>query len=241
VGSTCNKDTEMTMPNDNKGGAIAWLRNVLLATLDAAPVPLWLEKKTKRLIQRAPDWLLKAWADAVNLQLSEAHRLAPDLPEKARTSIGKEIVSRYFEAHRVIPTARSLRQFVAVVLKLWRTGKLCSNQEIIKSGVAGLALVNCTAQGKEFAETASFRLGDSKQTDQLLRSYQDALTCGEEQNLKEIDEVLTSSAYGAWVAERLEEAEDWLFGLPRFHIQVGQRTPNWDSLWENIFIGGEDG
>lgn len=239
--SACKKGTEMTMSNDAKGGAIVWLRNVLLASMDAAPLPLWLEKKTRGLIQRAPDWLLEAWADAVNLQLSEAHRSAPDLPEKIRSGVGKEIVSRHFEAHRVTPTARSLRRLVAAVLKLWRAGKLCSNQKGIESGVAALALVNCTAQGKEFAERVSFMLGDSKQTDSLLRSYQLALTYGEEQKLKEIDEVLTRSAYGAWVTGCLEEAEEWLLGLPRFYIQVGQRTPNWDSLWENIFIGGEDG
>jgi hypothetical protein len=130
---------------------------------------------------------------------------------------------------------------VAAVLKLWRAGKLCSNQEGIERGVAGLALVDCVTASGEFAERASPTLGDSKQTDRLLRSYQVALTCGEEQKLKEIDEVLTSSAYGAWVTGRLEEAEEWLLGLPQFHIQVGQRTPIWDSLWENILIGGEDG
>ena len=87
----------------------------------------------------------------------------------------------------------------------------------------------------------SCALGKPAQPDHLLQKYQLALTSGEEQSLKEIDKVLANSTYGDWVSERLEEAGEWFLGLPRFHIQVGQRAPNWDSLWENIFIGGEDG
>ncbi len=76
---------------------------------------------------------------------------------------------------------------------------------------------------------------------QPLVNYQLALMARDPSKIEALDAALADDRYGSWVAERISESKRYL-GLeqPHFTIHSGERTPQWDLLWQRIFTGGDD-
>ena len=236
------KENGIAVTEHNDGlVALAWLRHVLTSVLDVSPLPLRLRKRTANLPHRLPDWLLRSWATALNIDYVSACKAVPDLAERVRSDSGRGTVSQYFDTHGVVPLANSLQQVVGSVTKHPRSDTLPVDKETIEKQVCALALASCTPDGAEFAAYATSILSGSEQANHLLINYQLALDSGQKQKLEEVDVGLVGGRYGEWVAERLYELKRWL-GLdsPQFRVQYGQRTSQWDSLWRNMILGGED-
>ena len=68
-----------------------------------------------------------------------------------------------------------------------------------------------------------------------------ALANKDTQKIDTLDAALAGGRYGNWVKERLTEVKRFL-GLepPHFTIHHGERSPQWDLLWQRIFTGGDD-
>ena len=64
---------------------------------------------------------------------------------------------------------------------------------------------------------------------------------GDTEKIEALDATLTVGRYRSWVAERLTEIKRYL-GLepPHFIVRTGERTPQWDLLWQKIFTGGDE-
>jgi hypothetical protein len=110
---------------------------------------------------------------------------------------------------------------------------------MIEQQICALGLANCTPQGEKFIQQAGSILCEAERSNHPLVEYQILLEVKQSQKLNEVDAVLSRHPYNSWVAERVAEIKRWL-GLepPRFHIRYGERTPLWDSLWNNILTGG---
>jgi hypothetical protein len=130
---------------------------------------------------------------------------------------------------------KAMQALVRTVLNLWGRGTLPIDKETVQRHAFALAMAGFMPQGKQFAGAAKAILSNSESSNQLLIDYRTALQCGDKRRLRALDDALNSTAYSAWVAERLTEARCWL-GLesPRFCINYGERTPQWDTLWGNI-------
>ena len=150
-----------------------------------------------------------------------------------------ETVSQYVETNSVEPLASTLRQLTRKVVKLSRTGRLPVAGDMIERQICALGVANCTSDGEGFIRHASSILCEAERRNHPLIEYQILLEGKQRRKLKELDAVLTPLPYNSWVAERIVEIKRWL-GLepPTFHIRYGERTPLWDSLWDNILTGG---
>jgi len=227
--------------DDDRRAAIAWLRDVLVTILDICPVPQWLKRKTAHFTRRVPGWLIAAWASALNVDYVDAYRAYPDFAQRVGNDTGREIARQYLETHNAVPLAYSLRQLVQRVIKLLQAGRLPASKEVVEREIYALALANCTPDGENFVERANSILSYSEHYNHPLIDYQITLESDKTEKLDELDGILAGGRYGRWVAERISEAKRWL-GLepPHFHIQYSERTPQWDLLWRNIFIGAKN-
>jgi hypothetical protein len=224
---------------DDTRAATGWLRDVLISIMEVAPLPLWIKGTSRGFIRRLPDWLITAWARALSVDYVTAYQVYPDLAEKVRSDIGRKTVQRYLEAHNTITTANVLRLLVQKVVKQSRTNGLLIDADMIQRHVCALALAGYSPHGEEFAQSATSTLSAKDHNIHLISHYQIALDTGQKQRLEDLDAVLTDNKYARWVEERVAEIKRWL-GLepPRFHIRYSERTPLWDSLWNNILTGG---
>lgn len=219
--------------------AIAWLREVLTSIVDVAPLSPWIKEATQTCIRLLPNWLMAAWARALNFDYVASYRACPDLARAVRSDTGIQIVKQYLETHNAVPLAYALRQLTRKVVKLSRTGRLPIAADMIERQVCALAVANCSPGGERFIQQASSILCEAECSNHPLIEYQILIEGKQRQKLKKLDAILAPLQYNSWVAERIVEMKRWL-GLepPTFHIRHGERSPLWDSLWDNILTGG---
>ena len=211
--------TDIVTIDDDKHTSVNWLRDVLLALLEVAPIPRWAAKMTTRFVWRVPDWLLVRCAASVHVDVEYVYLTAPDLPNIIRSEAGRAVVKHYMETHRVAPTVRGLRELVQNVINMAHGGKLPANAETIQNQVAALALAQYTAQGMDFAKQASSLLNTGEDADRLLGAYDTILRSRDAPTVKGIDSVLTGSQHGRWVADRLKDMKRWLHGGRELNIR----------------------
>ena len=220
---------------------IAWLRNVLTTILDISPIPKWLKQPTAHLMLRVPDSLLGSWADATNVQITEAYRAHPNLALEVRTDKVKQIVADYLKTHQVVPKARNLRHLVATVLHLFPTRKLPAQAKVIERETAALALADCTPLSYQFVESASSILEKSGQPECLLSAYHEILKQVDKPKVAGIDRALSGTHYGQWVAMRLKEVKRWLRGgiQPNVRWEI-ESLPDNGGIYHILLKGGKN-
>jgi len=220
---------------------LAWLRDVFNAMLEVSPMSYRQKKKTDRLLNRMPDWLMASWAKNLDIDYTGGCTMYPDMAEKANSDTGRQLAQEYLEAHDAVPAGHCLDQLGRSVIKLANEGRLPADADMIERQVCALAWAECTDDGISFAEKARGILSDPEKTNHPLVDYQMALEYGDKAKLEALDAALTGGRYDSWVAERLTEARRFL-GLepPRFTIRYGERTPQWDLLWKKLFTGGDE-
>jgi len=233
------KDRITTVTDEDKTAALTRLRGVLTSLLEVAPLSPWMKKETHRMIYRLPDWLIATWATALNIDYMNTSRSYPDLAESVRSESGRATVQAYLETHDAVPSMNCLHQLIAKVIKRHQAGRLPVAEDMVTRETLALALAGCAPDGDEFAKNARSILEGGEPANHILIDYQIALESGQRGKLERIDDALTGGRYGQWVAERMVEIKRWL-GLepPRFRIQYGERTPQWEALWGSIFVGG---
>lgn len=226
---------------DERRTALGWLRNALTTVLEVSPIPKRIKKPTQQQIGKVPDWFITKWAAASNVDFLNDYRLYPDVTSIIADDIGKAAVQQYIEAHGTMATVSALGALVKRVINLADSGRLPIEGEMVVRQTFALAMAGFIPSGQEFTKAASAIISHASYSHHLLIDYGIALEYREQQRLKALDAALNSSAYGAWVAERLTEAKRYL-GLepPRFIIRRGERTPQWDLLWQRIFTGGDE-
>lgn len=221
--------------------AIAWLRGVLTSALEVSPLSYWQKKQTATLLKRIPDWLIAGWADAFNIDYMGGFKQMPDMAEQAKSDAGRSLAKQYVENHDAIPVANTLDELVRDVVKQPNESSLPVDGETVERQVCALALGVCTTEGATFAESARDVLGGADNPNHPMVEYRIALSNRDTEKIKALDAALTVGRYGNWVAERITEVKRYL-GLeaPRFTIRRGERTPQWDLLWQKIFTGGDE-
>jgi len=235
------RSNQARAPDEERKVAIGWLRNVLSSIVETAPLSPWIKRKTASMIRRLPDWLVVNWAEALNIDFIKGYKLYPDMADSVRSDKGRQMAQHYLESHDAVPAANCLQQLVRWTMRRSRMGKLPINYETAQRETYALALAPCTPEGWEFIEQTSSVLRNDEQANHPLVDYQIALKRGEKDKLGRLDAILTGGRYGKWVDERLEETRRWMgLDTPRFHLSYCERSPQWDSLWENIFLGGEN-
>jgi len=225
--------------DDERRAALGWLRDVLANTVDVAPLSPWIKQATQRCIRRLPSWIIAAWAKALNFDHVSAYQACPDLAEAVKSDAGTRIVKQYVEAHHVVPLANILHQLARRVSRLSRTNRLSAPADMIERQVCALSMADCTPQGEQFIQQTNSILCRAERGNHPLIEYQMLLEGKQRQKLNDIDALLSRHPYNSWVAERIVEIKRWL-GIepPSFRIRYGERTPLWDSLWNNILTGG---
>jgi len=234
-----DKPNSIAASNDDSLAAAAWLRGVLASIADVAPLSPWIKEATQRCIRRLPNWIMATWANALNFDHVTAYRACPDLAEMARSDAGMHIVKQYVETHNAVPLANTLHQLARRVLKLSRADRLPASADTIEQQICAMGMADCTLHGEQFIQQATSILCVAEHSNHPLVEYQFLLESKQRQRLKDIDALLSRHPYNSWVSERIIEIKRWL-GLesPTFHIRYGERTPLWDSFWDNILTGG---
>ena len=227
--------------NSERTEAIAWLRGVLTSVLEVSPLSYWQKKKTTRLLKRMPDWLMASWAEAFNIDYMGGFKQILTWQSRPRVIPADSLAQQYLENHDAVPVANILDELVRDVVKQANENRLPADGETVERQVCALALAGCTTEGATFAESARDILGDADNPNHPLVDYHLALADRDTEKIEALDAALTGGRYGNWVAERLTEVKRYL-GLepPRFTIRRGERTPQWDLLWQKIFTGGDE-
>ena len=229
-----------TYTNEGKK-EIDWLRGVLNAILEVAPLSYKQKRKTVSFLNRMPDWLLVKWADVLNIDYAGGCAMYPNMVEMAENDTGKSIVQHYLESHNTVPAANVLGNLVGDIHKQAKEDNLPTVYEIVEKQVCALALAEYTAEGTDFAGDASVILNNAESQDHPIINYHRALLKRDTEKVKALDAALAGGRYGTWVTERVNEYKRYL-GLepPHCTIRTGERTPQWDLLWQKIFTGGDD-
>ncbi|POZ58428.1 hypothetical protein C1O63_1475 [Dehalococcoides mccartyi] len=220
---------------------IDWLRGVLNAILEVAPLSYKQKRKTVSFLNRMPDWLLVKWADVLNIDYAGGCAMYPYMVEMAENDTGKSIVQHYLEIHNAVPAANVLGDLAGDIHKRAKEDNLPTVYEIVEKQVCALALAEYTAEGTDFAGDASVILNNAESQDHPIINYHRALLKRDTEKIKALDAALAGGRYGIWVTERVNEYKRYL-GLepPHCTIRTGKRTPQWDLLWQRIFTGGDD-
>ncbi len=134
---------------------IDWLRGVLNAILEIAPLSYKQKRKTCSFLNRMPDWLLVKWANALNINYTGGCVTCPDMADKANSSIGRDKVQQYLESHDAVPAANVLGDLVGDILKRAKEDKLPIVYEIVEKQMTALALSEYTPEGADFTGDAS--------------------------------------------------------------------------------------
>ena len=235
------RSNQARAPDEERKVAIGWLRNVLSSIVETAPLSPWIKRKTASMIRRLPDWLVVNWAEALNIDFIKGYQLYPDMADSVRSDKGRQMAQHYLESRDAMPAANCLQQLVPWMVRRSRMGKLPMSREIVEREICALALAPCTPDGWEFAEQASSALKSDERANHHLIDYQIALVRGDKERLGRLDDVLAGGRYGKWISERIGEIKCLMeLDTPQFYIKYVERTPQWDSLWENIFLGGEN-
>jgi len=220
---------------------IAWLRGVLDAILEVAPLSYKQKKVSASFLNKMPEWLMAKWADSLNIDYKGGCTMYPDMAEQARNDTGRYLVQQYLESCDTVLVGHGLEQLVRTVTSQINEGTLPEDREIIEKQVCALAMAGCNAEGSSFAESARDILNDAESTNHPLIDYQRALMNEDSSKIEALNNILTGDRYGVWVTERFNEMRRYL-GLepPHFTIRTGERTPQWDLLWQKIFTGGDE-
>ena len=226
--------------NSERTEGLAWLRDVLTCALEVCPLSYQQKRKTVRFLNRMPDWLMADWAEALNIDYIGGCTRYPDMAEKANSETGRQLAQQYLESHDAVPAGNSLDQLSKSIMED-EAGELPVNSETVEKQACALALAGCTSEGAAFAESARDTLGDAGNPNHPLVDYHLALEQRDKSKIEALDAALAGGRYGNWVAERITETKRYL-GLepPRFMIRRGERTPQWDLLWQKIFTGGDE-
>ncbi len=232
---------DLPISNSERTNAVAWLRGVLASILDIAPLSYWQKKKTASFLNRMPDWLMADWAEALNIDYIGGCSKYPDMAGKVNGETGRQIAQQYLENHDAVAVGNSLDQLSKSFTEQSREGNLSEDPEIIRKQVCALALASYTVEGADFVENAKHVLNEPDNNNHPLVNYQLALVARNGSKIEALDAALTGGRYGDWVAERITESKRYL-GLepPHFTVHSGERTPQWDLLWQKIFTGGDD-
>jgi len=232
---------DLTTYNSERETGLVWLRDVLTAMLEVAPLSYHQKKKSARFLNRMPDWLMTRWADALNIDYMGDCARYPDMVEKARSDTGRNLAQQYIEAHDAVAVGNCLEELGKSVVKHAQAGDLPIDIEMAERQVCVLALAGCNAEGTDFAENTEDIFSVAENPNHPIVDYNLALECGDRSKFESLDAALTGGRYGNWVAERLTEAKRYL-GVepPRFTIRYGERTPQWDLLWKRLFTGGDE-
>jgi len=229
--------------NDNEGiEAIAWMRGVLISTLEVCPLSYQQKKKISRYLSKMPDWLMARWANALNIDYMGGRAQYPDMAQQAKSDTVRNLAQQYVEAHDAVAVGNCLDELVKSMVKHARAaGDLPVDIETIEKHVCALALAGCNDEGDKFIENARDILSDTEVLNHPIIDYHLALEYRDKSKLESLDAALAGGRYGSWADERLAEAKRFL-GLepPHFTIQVGKRTPQWDLLWKRVFTGGDE-
>jgi len=236
-----NVSTTTATRDDDGQAALAWLRGVLNSALEVSPLSYQQKKRTVRLVQRIPDWLMASWAESFNIDYLGGCVVCPDMAEQVKSEVGRDIAQRYLEAHDAVPAGFCLDRLARSVIKHAQESRLTVDTDMVERQVCALALAECTEDGIEFAGKAKRILGDTEKPNHILVDYKIALERGDKEILAKLDAALAGGRYGEWVDKRLTEARRYL-GLepPNFTIRYGERTPQWDLLWKKLFTGGDE-
>ena len=174
---------------------------------------------------------------AVTDNQAELSTMMAELQEEAVL----DLVQQYLESRDTVLTGHGLEQLVRAVKRQADERNLPENYETIEKQVCALALAGCNAEGNEFAESARGILNDAESPNHPLIEYQRALMSEDSSKIKVLTDTLAGDRYSAWVTERLNEMKRYL-GIepPHFTVRTGERTPQWDLLWQKIFTGGDE-
>jgi len=113
--------------------------------------------------------------------------------------------------------------------------------ERVESQICALALAGCTDEGNEYIKNAGDIFNNSENPNHHLVNYHLALANKDTKKIDALDAALAGGRYGNWVKERITEVKRFLgFEPPHFTIHHGERSPQWDFLWQRIFTGGDD-
>jgi len=227
--------------NNEKTEAIKWLRSVLTAMLEVAPVSYPQKKQTSSLLSKIPEWLMANCADSLNIDYTGGCSMYPDMVQQVNSEAGWQLAQQYLENYDAVAAGNCLDQLVKTVVRQANENRLPEDSETIEKQVCALAWAECTEEGKSFAKSAKDILSDDENPNHPLVDYHLALARGDKSKIKALDATLVGGRYGSWVAERLTEVKRFL-GLepPRFTIHLGERTPQWDLLWKKVFTGGDE-
>ncbi|MEQ4489914.1 MAG: hypothetical protein AAC990_06100 [Dehalococcoides mccartyi] len=226
---------------DEREAGVAWLKGVLGAILEVAPLSYKQKKVSVSFLNKMPEWLMAKWADSLNIDYAGGCTMYPNMAEQAHNYTGKYLVQQYLESRDAVLVGHGLEQLVRTVKRQANERNLPENYEIIEKQVGALALAGCNAEGGHFNESAIGILNDNESSDHPLIEYQRALMSEDSSKIKALNDILCGDRYGVWIAERLNEMKRYL-GLepPHFTVRTGERTPQWDLLWQKIFVGGDE-
>lgn len=232
---------DLAVYNSEGKESLTWLRNMLAAMLEVCPLSYQQKKVTSRFLQRMPDWLLTTWANALNIDYANGFKQHPDMAEQAKCETGRQLAQQYLESHDSVATANVLDTLVRAVVKQANENCLTMDNERVESQICSLALAGCADESMEYIKSAADILIDSDNSNHLLVNYHLALANKDTQMIDALDAALAGGRYGNWVKERITEVKRFL-GLepPHFNIHHGERSPQWDLLWQRIFTGGDD-
>jgi hypothetical protein len=232
---------DLAVNNSEGKESLTWLRNTLAAMLEVCPLSYQQKKETSRLLHRMPDWLMTTWANILNIDYENGFKQYPEIAEQAKSETGRQFTQQYLESHDAVATANVLDGLVRAVIKQANENSLPAGNERVESQICALALSGCTEEGKEYFKSAGEILGSMESPNHPLVNYHLALANKDTQKIDTLDAALAGGRYGNWVKERIIEVKRFL-GLepPHFIIHHGERSPQWDLLWQRIFTGGDD-
>ena len=108
---------DLPIYNSERAEAIVWMRKVLTAILEISPMSYWQKRKTARLLNRMPDWILDSWAEALNIDYIGGCTGYPDMAEKANSETGRRLAQQYLESHDAVPAGNSLDQLSKSIME----------------------------------------------------------------------------------------------------------------------------
>ena len=232
---------DLAVYNSEGKESLTWLRNTLTAMLEVCPLSYQQKKETSRFLQRMPDWLMTTWANALNINYTNGFKQYPDMAEQAKSETGRQLAQQYLESHDAVATANVLDTLVRAVIKQANENSLPMDNERVESQICALSLAGCTDESKEYIKNAVDILNNTENPNHPLVNYHLVLANKDTKKIDTLDTTLAGGRYGNWVMERITEVKRFL-GLesPHFNIHHGERSPQWDLLWQRIFTGGDD-
>lgn len=233
-------EEELQANDDKRTQAIAWMREVLVSTLETCPLSYQQKRKTGQLLNDMPDWLMARCADSLNIDYVGGSTQYPDMAEYAESDDVRNQAQQYLESHDAVAVGNCLEDLGKSVLRHDKEGDLPVGTKIIEKQIYALALAGCTDEGTEFIEKAGGILSDSETNNHPVVDYHLALEYRDRTKLDILDAALTGGRYGNWVSERVKEMKRWLCGVTELNIhwEIGI-LPDVSSIYEFLLKGGK--